>query len=41
MFILKTNKLNVTFINNGYYPKHYKFLMRKNDYIYEKMRRMT
>ena len=41
MFILKTNSLNVTFINNGYYSKHYKFLMRKNDYIYEKMRRMT
>lgn len=41
MFILKTNSLNVTFINNGYYTKHYKFLMRKNDYIYEKLRRMT
>ena len=41
MFILKTNKLNNVFINNGYYDKHYKFLMRKNDYIYDNMERMT
>ena len=41
LFILKTNNLNKIFINNGYYNKHYKFLMRKNDYVYEQLRRMT
>lgn len=41
MFILKTNSLNNIFINNGYYNKHYRFLMRKNDYIYDNLRRMT
>ena len=40
MVILKTSALNNIFINNGYYNKHYKFLMRKNDYIYEKLRRI-
>ena len=39
LFILKTNSLNVIFINNGYYKKHYRFLMRKNDFIYENLRR--
>lgn len=41
LFILKTNKLNIIFINNGYYDKHYKFLMRKNDFVYENMERST
>ncbi len=41
MVILKTNALNNIFINNGYYDKHYKFLMRKNDYVYENARRIT
>ncbi len=41
MFILKTSSLNKTFINNGYYNKHYRFLMRKNDYIYENLRRTS
>jgi RsiW-degrading membrane proteinase PrsW (M82 family) len=41
MVILKTNALNTIFINNGYYNKHYRFLMRKNDYVYENMRRIT
>lgn len=41
MFILKTNSLNKIFINNGYYNKHYRFLMRKNDYVYEDLRRIT
>ena len=41
MIILKTNALNTIFINNGYYNKHYRFLMRKNDYVYENMRRIT
>ena len=41
LFILKTNKLNTIFINNGYYDKHYKFLMRKNDFVYENMERST
>ena len=41
MFILRTNSLNNIFINNGYYSKHYKFLMRKNDYVYDKMEKMT
>lgn len=41
MVILKTNALNNVFINNGYYNKHYKFLMRKNDFIYENLRRIT
>ena len=41
MVILKTSALNNIFINNGYYNKHYKFLMRKNDYVYENMRRIT
>ena len=41
LFILRTNSLNKIFINNGYYNKHYRFLMRKNDYIYENLRRMT
>ena len=39
LFILKTNSLNRIFINNGYYSKHYNFLMRKNDYVYENLRR--
>jgi RsiW-degrading membrane proteinase PrsW (M82 family) len=33
--IMRTNSLNQIFINNGYYPKKYSFLMRKNDYIYK------
>ncbi|MBR2712750.1 MAG: PrsW family intramembrane metalloprotease [Bacilli bacterium] len=41
MVILKTNRLNMIFINNGYYNKHYRFLMRKSDYIYENLRRST
>lgn len=41
MFILKTSSLNKIFINNGYYNKHYRFLMRKNDYVYEDLRRIT
>ena len=41
VFILRTSSLNTVFINNGYYSKHYKFLMRKNDYIYDKMEKMT
>ena len=41
MFIIKTNNLNKIFITNGYYNKHYKFLMRKNDYVYDNLRRMT
>lgn len=41
LVILKTSRLNLIFINNGYYNKHYRFLMRKNDYVYENMRRMT
>ena len=41
MFILRTNALNNIFITNGYYSKHYKFLMRKNDYVYDKMEKMT
>ena len=38
--IFKTASLNNTFINNGIYSKHYNFLMRKNDYIYSKLRRL-
>ena len=41
LVILKTNALNNIFINNGYYDKHYKFLMRKNDFVYENLRRIT
>ena len=41
LVILKTSRLNLIFINNGNYNKHYRFLMRKNDYVYENMRRMT
>ena len=41
LFILKTNSLNKIFINNGYYSKHYRFLMRKNDYVYDNLRRMS
>ncbi len=41
VFILKTNSLNNIFINNGYYNKHYNFLMRKNDYVYDNLERMT
>ena len=32
--------ISYTFINNGIYSKHYNFLMRKNDYIYSKFRRL-
>ena len=39
LVIIKTNALNTIFINNGYYNKHYRFLMRKNDYVYENLRR--
>lgn len=41
LFILKTSKLNTIYVNNGYYNKPYKFLMRKNDFIYDNMERMT
>ena len=41
MVIIKTNKLNMIFVNNGYFDKHYSFLMRKNDYVYEKMGEST
>lgn len=38
--IFKTSKLNNIFINNGVFKKPYTFLMRKNDYIYSKLRRL-
>ena len=38
--IFKTSKLNNIFINNGVFKKPYTFLMRKNDYIYSKFRRL-
>lgn len=41
LFILKTNKLNNIFITNGYYSNYYKFLMRKNDFIYDNLERST
>ena len=40
MVIIKTNALNTIFINNGYYSKPYRFLMRKNEFIYENMEKM-
>ena len=41
LFILKTNKLNNIFINNGYYDKRHSFLMRKNDFVYDNLERST
>jgi len=38
--IFKTSKLNTIFITNGIFKKPYTFLMRKNDYIYSKLRRI-
>ena len=38
--IFKTSKLNNIFVNNGVFKKPYTFLMRKNDYIYSKFRRL-
>ena len=39
MFILKTNNLNKIFISNGFYPKKYNYLMKKNEFIYKESRR--
>ena len=39
MFIYKTSNLNKIFINNGFYPKRYRYLMRKNEFIYKESRR--
>ena len=41
MFILKINSLNKVFINNGYYPEQYKYLMRKNEFSYFQSRRLS
>lgn len=38
MFIMKINNLNKIFINNGYYPKQYRFLMKKSESVYFKNR---
>lgn len=39
MFILRTSDLNKIFITNGSYPEKYSYLMRKNEFVYEKGRR--
>ena len=39
MFIYKTYSLNKIFVSNGYYPNKYKYLMRRNEFIYRESRK--
>lgn len=39
LFIYRINNLNKIFINNGYFPKKYNYLMRKNEFIYQESRK--
>lgn len=41
MFTMKTYSLNKVFINNGYYPRQYRYLMKKNEFNYFQSRRLT
>ena len=39
MFIMKTSSLNKVFINNGFYPRKYSYLMKKSEFTYNQSRR--
>lgn len=39
MFIYKTYSLNKIFVSNGNYPRKFKFLMRRNEFIYKESRK--
>ena len=38
MFIMRTNALNKIFISNGYFPKKYSYLMKRNEFLYKESR---
>ena len=35
MFIMRTTALNKIFISNGFFPKKYNYLMRRNEFVYK------
>lgn len=39
LFIYRISNLNKIFISNGYFPKKYNYLMRKNEFIYQESRK--
>ncbi len=38
MFIMRTTALNRIFISNGFFPKKYNYLMRRNEFVYKESR---
>ncbi|MBQ9013155.1 MAG: PrsW family intramembrane metalloprotease [Bacilli bacterium] len=38
MFIMRTTALNKIFISNGFFPKKYNYLMRRNEFVYKESR---
>ena len=38
MFIMRTNALNKIFISNGFFPKKYNYLMKRNEFMYKESR---